>query len=115
MEEAAKFREGAERLAPGTERDLLLKRICQAEQATQIIEWLARPNAAVPDSLGNLLKAPSAVSRWYRSGTKVALDVFEKLAPEFRSIRFIVGQILALIVDARLDTVNVEEVPRHAS
>lgn len=57
MEEASKFRESADRLAPGTERELLMKRARQAEQAAQISDWLTKPNTAPPASLGGLLKA----------------------------------------------------------
>ncbi|MGL9622342.1 hypothetical protein QRQ56_30610 [Bradyrhizobium sp. U531] len=56
IEEAAKFREVAEQLAPGTERDLLMKRVHQAEQAAQIDNWLTKPNAGTPASIGNMLR-----------------------------------------------------------
>ncbi|MCK1337689.1 hypothetical protein IVB38_17055 [Bradyrhizobium sp. 38] len=57
MEQAAKFREAAERLAPGTERELLMKRADQAEQAAQMSDWLTKPNSAPPAQLDGLLKA----------------------------------------------------------
>lgn len=57
MEEAAKFREAAERLAAGTERELLMKRADQAEKAAQMSDWLTKPNTAPPAQLGSLLKA----------------------------------------------------------
>lgn len=56
MDEAAKSREAAERLAPGTERELLMKRADQAEKAAQMSDWLTKPNTA-PPPLSNLLKA----------------------------------------------------------
>ncbi|MCK1282724.1 hypothetical protein IVB41_02085 [Bradyrhizobium sp. 44] len=57
MEEAAKSREAAERLAPGTERELLMKRADQAEKAAQMSDWLTKPNTAPPPPLSDLLKA----------------------------------------------------------
>jgi hypothetical protein len=56
MEEAAKFRDAAERLAPGTEREVLIKRADQAENAARMSDWLTKPNIARP-TLSNLLKA----------------------------------------------------------
>ncbi|UQR64928.1 hypothetical protein LRP30_06495 [Bradyrhizobium sp. C-145] len=53
MEEAAKFREAAEQLPPGTQRELLMKRARQAEAAVQINDWLAAPGAA-PPALGEM-------------------------------------------------------------
>lgn len=55
IEEAAKFREAAERLPPGTERELLMKRVRQAEAAMQINDWLAAPQSAPPAALGHVL------------------------------------------------------------
>ena len=52
LEEAAKFREAAERLPPGTERELLMKRVRQAKAAVQINDWLATPGAESPASCG---------------------------------------------------------------
>lgn len=57
LEEAAKFREAAERLAPGTQRELLMNRAYQAETAAQMSDWLTKPNTTPPASLGGLLKA----------------------------------------------------------
>lgn len=53
MDEAAKCREAAERLPPGSERELLMKRVQQAEKAAQISDWL---NPGPAPSLGGLLK-----------------------------------------------------------
>ncbi|MCP3395463.1 hypothetical protein NLM27_42960 [Bradyrhizobium sp. CCGB12] len=55
IEEAAKFREAAERLPPGTERELLKKRVRQAEAALQINDRLAAPQSAPPAALGHVL------------------------------------------------------------
>ncbi|MEZ2143444.1 hypothetical protein AAE026_14305 [Bradyrhizobium sp. DN5] len=54
MEAAAKFREAAEQLPPGTQRELLMKRVSQAEAAVQISDWLAAPGAAPPAALGEM-------------------------------------------------------------
>lgn len=51
IEEAAKFREAAEQLPPGTERELLMH-VVQAETALQINDWLATPGAESPSTLG---------------------------------------------------------------
>lgn len=56
MDEAAKCREAAERLPPGTERELLMKRVQQAEKAAQISDWLTKPNPGAAPSFGGLLK-----------------------------------------------------------
>ena len=57
LEEAAKFREAAERLPPGTERELLMRRVDQAERAAEITDWLAKPaSAPLEPTLANLLK-----------------------------------------------------------
>jgi len=55
MEEAAKFRKAAEQLPPGTQRELLMKRVRQAEAAVQINDWLAAPGAAPPAALGEMV------------------------------------------------------------
>lgn len=52
IEEAAKFREAAEQLQPGTERELLMKRVMQAEAALEISDWLATPRAEPPVTFG---------------------------------------------------------------
>jgi hypothetical protein len=57
LEEAAKFRAAADKLPPGTERELLMKRVYQAEKAMEMSEWLSRPGDSPPASLSNLLKA----------------------------------------------------------
>jgi hypothetical protein len=55
IEEAAKFRQAAEKLPPGTERELLMRRVRQAEAAAQINDWLVAPSPARPPaSLRNL-------------------------------------------------------------
>ncbi|WP_247487627.1 MULTISPECIES: hypothetical protein [unclassified Bradyrhizobium] len=56
MDQATKLREAAQQLPPGTERELLMKRVRQAEQAAQISDWLSAPNLRSPASLGKLLK-----------------------------------------------------------
>lgn len=53
-DEAAKFRKAAEELPPGTARELLMKRVRQAEAALQINDWLATPGAAPPSKLEQL-------------------------------------------------------------
>lgn len=47
-EEAAKLRAAAEQLPPGTQRELLMKRVRQAEAAVHINDWLAAPGSAPP-------------------------------------------------------------------
>ena len=54
--EAARCREATERLPPGAERDLLMKRADQAEKAAQISDWLTSPNTAPPALLAGLIK-----------------------------------------------------------
>ena len=41
LEEAAKCREAAKQLPPGTQRETLIKRSKQAEAAAQMDDWLA--------------------------------------------------------------------------
>jgi hypothetical protein len=53
-DEAERFRKAAEELPPGTARELLMKRVRQAEAALQISDWLATPGAAPPSALGQL-------------------------------------------------------------
>jgi hypothetical protein len=56
IEEAAKFREAAEKLPPGAEREHLMRRVRQAEAAAQINDWLVAPSPARPPaSLRNLI------------------------------------------------------------
>ncbi|UPK36875.1 hypothetical protein IVB18_05900 [Bradyrhizobium sp. 186] len=47
-EEAERFREAAERLPPGTARELLLRRARQAETAARINDWLTSPGLRPP-------------------------------------------------------------------
>lgn len=53
-DEAARFRKAAEELPPGTARELLMKRVRQAEAAMQMNDWLATPGAAPASALGQL-------------------------------------------------------------
>ncbi|RXT36663.1 hypothetical protein [Bradyrhizobium betae] len=46
LEDAAKYREAAELLPPGAERERLLKRVQQAEAAAQFDGWLTSSRAA---------------------------------------------------------------------
>lgn len=45
-EEAQRFKEAADKLPPGTARELLLRRARQAGTAAHINEWLTTPGAA---------------------------------------------------------------------
>jgi|UPI000462547E Fic family protein len=56
LEEAAKFRDAAEQLPPGFERELLMKRVRQAEAATQFEDWLRSPGAPASKVSGALKK-----------------------------------------------------------
>ena len=48
-EEAQKFKEAAEKQPPGSlARELLLRRVRQAETASRINEWLTSPGLAQP-------------------------------------------------------------------
>ena len=47
-EEAQRFREAAEKAAPGMERDLLLRRARQAETASHMSDWLKSPGLQPP-------------------------------------------------------------------
>jgi hypothetical protein len=53
-DEAERYRKAAEELPPGTARELLMKRVRQAEAALQINDWLATPGATSPSALGQL-------------------------------------------------------------
>jgi len=55
IDEALKSRQAAEQLPPGTERELLMKRARQAEQAAQISDWLTAPNQPPPAAISKLL------------------------------------------------------------
>ena len=50
-EEAAKFQEAADKLPPGTARELLLKRVRQAELAADVNDWVTSPGLRPPRSL----------------------------------------------------------------
>lgn len=47
-EEAARFREAAEKLPQGMARELLLRRARQAETASHLNEWLSSPGLQSP-------------------------------------------------------------------
>lgn len=51
VEEAQRFREEADRLPPGTARELLLRRVRQAQTAAQIDKWLSSPDLHPPKEL----------------------------------------------------------------
>ncbi|MCK1273936.1 hypothetical protein IVB46_01595 [Bradyrhizobium sp. 61] len=53
-EEAARFREAAAQLPPGTQRELYLRRARQAETASHINEWLTSPGLQPPTALENM-------------------------------------------------------------
>jgi len=57
LEEAARLRAAADRLPPGTERELLMKRMHQAQRAAEMSDWLSAPSGSPPASLSNLPKA----------------------------------------------------------
>lgn len=48
MEEIERFTEAAAAVAPGMERELLLKRVRQAETALRVSEWLKSPGLRPP-------------------------------------------------------------------
>ena len=48
VEEAQRFREEAEKLAPGLARELLLRRARQAESASHVDDWLSSPGLKSP-------------------------------------------------------------------
>jgi hypothetical protein len=48
VEEAQRFREEAEKLAPGLARELLLRRARQAESASHMQDWLNSPGLKSP-------------------------------------------------------------------
>ena len=50
-EEAMRFKAAADLLPPGTERDLLLRRVRQAETAAHIDDWLSSPGLQPPAEL----------------------------------------------------------------
>jgi hypothetical protein len=49
-EEADRFKEAAEKLPPGTARELLLRRARQAETASRINDWLTSPGLRPPEA-----------------------------------------------------------------
>jgi hypothetical protein len=53
-EEAVLFREEAEKLPHGTQRELYLRRARQAETASHINDWLTSPGLQPPTALANL-------------------------------------------------------------
>jgi hypothetical protein len=53
-EEATRFREEAEKLPHGTQRELYLRRARQAETASHINDWLTSPRLQPPKVLTNL-------------------------------------------------------------
>ena len=53
-EEAARFKEAAAQLPPGTQRELYLRRARQAETASHINEWLTSPGLQSPTALESL-------------------------------------------------------------
>lgn len=55
-EEAQFFRREAEKLPPGTPRELLLRRARQAETASQISGWLKSPGLQPPVAIESLLQ-----------------------------------------------------------
>jgi hypothetical protein len=57
LEEATRFRAEADKLPPGTQRELLMRRVYQAEKAVEMSDWLSKPASVPPASLGNLSKA----------------------------------------------------------
>jgi hypothetical protein len=52
-EEAVKFQEAADKLPPGTARELLLKRVRQAETAANFNDWLSSPGLHPPPALND--------------------------------------------------------------
>ncbi len=55
-EEALRFQEAANKLPPGTARELLLRRARQAETASHINEWLTSPGLRPPTAMMNLVR-----------------------------------------------------------
>jgi hypothetical protein len=56
-EEARRFKEAADKLPPGTARELLLRRARQADTAANINKWLRSPGLQPPTYLENLLSS----------------------------------------------------------
>ena len=57
LEEAMRFKEAADKLPPGTARELLLKRVRQAETAADIDKWLSSPGLQPPTAISSLADA----------------------------------------------------------
>ena len=53
-EEAKRFKEEADRLPHGPQKELYLRRARQCETASHINEWLTSPGLQPPQSLSNL-------------------------------------------------------------
>lgn len=53
-EEAVRFREAADQLPPGTAKELLLRRVRQAETAANIDDWLNSPGLQPPTAVKEL-------------------------------------------------------------
>jgi hypothetical protein len=53
-EEVAKFKQLADQTPHGTQRDLYLRRVRQAETASHMNEWLTSPGLRPPAELKNL-------------------------------------------------------------
>ena len=51
IEEAQRFKEAAEKLPPGTARELLMRRVRQAETAAHIDGWLSSPGLRPPTAV----------------------------------------------------------------
>lgn len=50
-QEAQRFREAAEKLPPGPQKELYLRRVRQAETAAHIDDWLSSPGLQPPKAL----------------------------------------------------------------
>jgi len=50
-EEALRFKEAADQLPPGTAKELLLRRVRQAETAAHIDDWLNSPGLQPPTAI----------------------------------------------------------------
>jgi hypothetical protein len=56
-DEALRFREAADKLPPGTARELLLRRARQAETASHIDDWLRSPGLQPPKGMEDMIEA----------------------------------------------------------
>ncbi|MHC2626380.1 hypothetical protein ACVIW2_008412 [Bradyrhizobium huanghuaihaiense] len=59
LQQAAELQKSADQLPPGVERELLMKRVRQAEMALKIDDWLAVPGSAPPAALGAMKREPN--------------------------------------------------------